>query len=401
MAELAKPGGGRVARNIHKFATRDSALRAALTRLRKLSHPPTSREKDELASAPTLLPCEEAPNCAPVFWQRIFGGDAFLLALSATAKVFFIGLAGYVLVARGVLKSEALAAFSSLVANLTLPCLILQRFSQGFDPHVFPLWWVLVVAGAALQVLQIALGWVLSRRLSQEQGRGEMVMLLGFQNSGFFVLPMLQGLLPSPEFGRAAVFCFLFIIFFNASFWPVGTRVLLGERGFDWKRALLAPPTIVTIVALVFFGIFHDFSHGFSHTFTWQVIFGGQSSGVLGLLGDLTTPLATLVLGGTVGQTAARGWAGFSNKGVALEVCFWKLVAFPLVGLALIHFFPVLFADRSLRLMIMLQFAAPVAMNVPIFFQQYGLPMRLTPAVCLACYALCLLSVPLWVALVL
>lgn len=228
-----------------------------------------------------------------------------------------------------------------------------------------------------------------------------MVMLLGFQNSGFFVLPMLQGLLPPSEFSRAAVLMFLFIIFFNASFWPVGTRVLLQQRGFDWKRALLAPPTLATIVALVAFGAFHRFSHGFSHSLGWNILFGGQSPGVLQLLGDLTTPLATLVLGGTVGQTAARGWAGFTNKGVAMEVNFWKLVAFPAAGFALIHFFPGLFADRSLRLMIMLQFAAPVAMNVAIFCQQYQLPMRLTPAVCLSCYALCLLSVPFWVALVL
>jgi len=226
-------------------------------------------------------------------------------------------------------------------------------------------------------------------------------MLLGFQNSGFFVLPMLQGLLTPSEFGRAAILCFLFIIFFNASFWPVGTRVLLGERGFNWKRALLAPPTLATVVALLLFGAFHDFAHGFSRTFAWQVLFGNQTPGVLGLLGDLTTPLATLVLGGTVGQTAARGWAGFSNKRVALEVCFWKLAALPALGWAIIHFFPLLFADRPLRLLIMLQFAAPVAMNVAIFCQQYKLPMRLTPAVCLLSYALCLLSVPFWVALVL
>ncbi len=336
-----------------------------------------------------------------MIWERIFGGDAFLLALIATAKVFFMGLAGYVLVARGVLRTEALGAFSSLVANLTLPCLILARFSQQFDPHLFPFWWVLVLAGAALQVFQIALGLGLSRRRSPEQGRGEMVMLLGFQNSGFFVLPMLQGLLPPSEFGRAAVLLFLFIIFFNASFWPVGTRVLLHKNGFDLKRALLAPPTLATLVALVVFGALHDFSHGFSHTLVWNVLFGGASPGALALLGDLTTPLATLVLGGTIGQTAARGLAGFANKGVALEVSFWKMFALPALGFALIHFFPTVFADRSLRLMIMLQFAAPVAMNIAIFCQQYRLPMRLTPAVCLLTYALCLLTVPFWVALVL
>lgn len=334
-------------------------------------------------------------------WERIFGGDAFVLALVATAKVFFMGLSGTVLVARGVLKAEALNAFSSLVANLTLPCLILARFSLQFDPHLFPLWWVLVLAGAVMQLFQIALGWVLSRRRLPEQGRGEMVMLLGFQNSGFFVLPMLQGLLPPSEFGRAAVLLFLFIIFFNASFWPIGTRVLLHKSGFDAKRLLLAPPTLATVLALILFGALHDFSHSFSGTLVWNVLFGGKSPGALALLGDLTTPLATLVLGGTIGQTAARGLAGFANKSVALEVTCWKLLALPALGWALIHFCPLLFADRSLRLMIMLQFAAPVAMNIAIFCQQYQLPMRLTPAVCLLTYAGCLLTVPFWVALVL
>ncbi len=328
-------------------------------------------------------------------------GGAFELALSATGKVFLMGMAGYFLIARGVLKAEGLGTLSALVANLTLPCLILSRFSDQFDPRKFPFWWVLVVAGTALQLGQIALGWLVSRRYRKEQGRDEMVMLLGFQNSGFFVLPMLQGLLPREDFGRAAVLMFLFIIFFNASFWPVGTRVLLHERGFDVKRILLAPPTIATILALFLFGIFHDAAHAFEKTLLGGMLFGNQAPGVLPLLGDLTVPLATLVLGGTIGQTAARGMKGFGNKGAALEVCFWKLVAIPALGFAFIHFLPAVFADRSLRLMVMLQFAAPVAMNVAIFCQQYNLEMRLTPAACLACYALCLLSVPFWCALVL
>jgi len=341
-----------------------------------------------------------SPNCALVFWEHLLRGGAFGLALGATGKVFLMGVAGYLLVARGVLKPDALGAFSSLVANLTLPCLILARFSEQFDPRATPFWWVLILAGAALQAFQIALGLGLSRRKTPEQGKSEMVMLLGFQNSGFFVLPMLQGLLPRGEFGRAAILMFLFIIFFNASFWPVGTRVLLHQRGFDWKRVLLAPPTLATLVALILFGPLRDVSHAWEHSLPGQMLFGVQNPGALSLLGDLTTPLATLVLGGTVGQTAARGLAGFSNKAIALEITLWKLLIIPAFGWAMIHFWPHIFADRSLRLMVMLQFAAPVAMNVAIFCQQYRLPMRLTPAVCLATYAGCLATVPFWCALV-
>ncbi len=327
-------------------------------------------------------------------------GGAFELALSATGKVFLMGVAGYLLLACGVLGEEALGAFSALVANLTLPCLILARFAEQFDTHALPFWWVLVLAGAGLQFGQMAIGWLVSRHYAVENGRAEVVMLLTFQNSGFFVLPMLQGLLPRAEFGRAAVLMFLFIIFFNASFWPVGTRVLLGERGFDWKRTLLAPTTLATLVALVAFGPLHAWAHAWMVTLPGVMLFGGRSPGALQLLGDLTTPLATLVLGGTIGQTAARGWAHFSGKTAALEVSFWKLLVFPAVGWLLIHLLPGLFAERALRLMVMLQFAAPVAMNVAIFCQQHRLPMRVTPAACLATYALCLLTVPFWCALV-
>ncbi len=348
------------------------------------------------SSAGTLL----RSNCSPV-WEHLLRGGAFELALSATGKVVLMGIAGFFLISRGVVKVEALGAFSSLIANLTLPCLILARFSEQFDPRVFPFWWVLVVAGAGLQLAQLALGWLASRHLPPGGSRGEMIMLLGYQNSGFFVLPMLQGLLPREEFGRAAVFMFLFIIFFNASFWPIGTRVLLHKPGFDWKRALLAPPTLATIVALVLFGPLHDLSHGFEQTLPGQMLFGGKTPGALQLIGDLTVPLATLVLGGTIGQTAARGWAGFEGKVAALEVAFWKLLFIPALGWALIHVFPGVFADRALRLMTMLQFAAPVSMNMAIFCQQNQLQMRLTPAAYLACYGGCLLSVPFWCALVL
>jgi len=163
----------------------------------------------------------------------------------------------------------------------------------------------------------------------------------------------------------------------------------------------LAPPTLAVLVALFLFGPLHDFSHGWEKTLFGQTLFGGTTPGALSLLGDLTVPLATLILGGTVGQTAARGWAGFANKGVALEVTLWKLVLIPALGWALIHFLPDVFADRSLRLLMMLEFAAPVAMNMAIFCQQHRLPMRLTPAVCLLTYAGCLLTVPFWCALVL
>ncbi len=328
---------------------------------------------------------------------------SFVAALTATLKVFLMGAAGFWVVWRGLLAPAGVSALAALVATLTLPCLIFHRFAIQFDPAQFPRWWVLALAGMALQFAQIGLGWLLSRRLKPPQGRDEMTMLLGFQNAGFFVLPMLQGLLPTAEFNRAAIFLFVFIIFFNGSLWPAGNRVLLKVGAFEWKRILLAPPTLWTIIALVVFGLFHDQTLLLRDSLLWRSLIGGGATGAPGaiqLVGDTTIPLATIVLGATVAQTVRAG--NFNNPRFAAEIAFWKLAIWPLVGLAIIKFWPgPLFDDRVLRLLIMLEFSVPPATNIAVFCQQHNYPMKLTPAASLACYALCVVTIPFWIALVL
>ncbi len=332
---------------------------------------------------------------------------AFLAAFTATTKVFLIGFAGFWLIWRKIITIETFAGVSAIVGNLTLPCMIFHRFAVQFDPHTFPLWWVMALVGVGMQLFQIALGWLASRRHHKEKGRDEMWFLLSYQNAGFFVLPMLQALLPAPEFDRAAVWLFVLIMFFNASLWPVGMRIMFKKKGFDPQYLLKLPPTLWTIIALVVFGAFHEQTMALRGSMIWQILIGSASGtgspGVVKLLGDLTVPLATLVLGGTVAKTASMGIKGFSNKTAALEVNIWKLVVLPALGWAIIHFWPTpMFQnDQMLRLLVMLEFAAPVAVQVSVFCAQYGYPTRLVPAASVLSYTLCIVTVPFWVALVL
>ena len=341
-------------------------------------------------------------NCAVVMLTPETGA-AFESALTATLKIFLMGAAGFWVVWRGLLAPTAVAGVATLVAGLALPCLIVQQFALQFDPAQFPRWWVLALAGMGMQCVQIALGWLLARRVRPERGRDEMTMLLGFQNAGFFVLPMLQGLLPAAEFSRAAIFLFVFIIFFNGTLWPAGNRVLLKTNALDWKSIVLAPPTLWTLISLVIFGLFHGQTLALRETLLWHSLIGGGASGAPGavaLIGNATIPLATIVLGATIAQTVRAG--NVSQPRLAAEISFWKLAAWPLLGLALIKFWPgPLFDDRVLRLLVMLEFAAPTSTTVAVFCQQHNYPMKLTPAVSLVCYALCVLTIPFWIALVL
>ncbi len=327
---------------------------------------------------------------------------AFVVAAIATAKVFAVGMAGFYVVRRGWIGAEGLAAISALVANLTLPCLIFYRFAAQFDPQKFPHWWHWALMGTALQVVATGLGSLVARRHKNP----ETTLLIGYQNAGFFVLPMLQALLPPEQFGRAAIMLFVFVIFFNASLWPVGHWVLHHQRRIDARAILFSPPTFVTFIALVVYGPFHDVAHRFDASVPAQILLGGGangSPGALQLVGDLTVPLATLVLGGAIARTVAGGVSNVVGKRFSLEIAFWKLVFLPLCGFLLLRFWPnpLFESDRVLRLFLMLEFAAPPAINIAVFCQQHNYPMRLIPTTSLLCYALSIATVPFWVALIL
>jgi predicted permease len=276
-----------------------------------------------------------------------------------------------------------------------LPCLIFHRFATQFDPQTLPGWWKLALMGTALQIVAVGLGRLVARRHQNQ----ETTLLIGYQNAGYFVLPMLQAVLPASQFDRAALMLFVFIIFFNSSLWPVANWALLGKREFDWRAVIFSPPTFVTLIALVVFGLFHDFAHRFDASIPSRIFLGGAGSpGALQMVGDLTVPLATLVLGGAIARTLAGGLSNVAGKRASLEIAWWKLVFLPLCGFLILHFWRV--DDPALRVLIILEFAAPPAVNIAVFCQQFGYPMKLIPTASLLCYAACIVTVPLWVALV-
>lgn len=326
---------------------------------------------------------------------------AFATALAATAKVFVIGAAGFFLVYRRLIAPEGLVPLSQVIAFLTLPCQIFDRFATGFDPQTYEGWWKLVLISMGVTISGIIIGKAVAKRHKTE----EATLLIGYQNAGFFVLPMLQALLPASQYEHASVLLFIFVIPFNASLWPVGSWVLLHKREFNLK-VLLSPPTLAVLGALFIFGLFHDAAHSLDGTVVYQMLFGGATPGAIHLIGDLTVPLATIVLGGSIAatlrETAKDGLRNMGFKKAAVEVAIVKLMLVPLLGYFVLKQFsggfPV--SGHILWLMLMLQFASPPAVNISVFCQQHGYKMKLIPAASLLCYMLSMLTVPFWVALI-
>lgn len=313
------------------------------------------------------------------------------MALLGTAKVFAIGIAGFWLVRRELLPEHGLQALGNVVTYLTLPCLIFYRIATKFDPRTMPDWWKYVLIGCAITIFGLVMGKIVALRWKTE----EATMLVGFQNSGFFVLPMLQSLLPAQDYARGSLLLFMVIVPFNATLWTVGSYLLMHKREFN-PRAWFTPPFIATASSLLIYGLFHVAAHRLDGGFAYKILFGDEtSSGAMQQIGDLTVPLATLTLGGTI---AANVRGRITYRRAVVETTLMRLVVVPLVGYFVIrHWYA---TDHVVALLLMLQFASPPAIALTVFGQQHRLNMKLIPATCLLSYILCLLTVPFWVALV-
>lgn len=333
------------------------------------------------------------------FWQ------SFGVALIGTLKVFAMGIVGFVFVKRGWLETNGLQTIGRLVAWLTLPCLVIYQFATGFDPAAFPGWWKFVLIGFAVTGGGMLLGKLIALRHGNND---EATLLVGFQNAGFFVLPMLQALLPADEYARGALMLFMLVIPFNAGLWFCGNWFLLHRRTFDW-RTILTPPLCATLFSLTFYGIFHGWAHGFDNTVPMKVLFGDPQTpgdmGAMQLIGDLTVPLATLLLGASIADSMRGTLGELNGRRAAVEVTLMKMVIYPLIGYGLLRFIGTLdgsgyWRDPTVQLLLILQFASPPAVSLSVFAQEHGYPARFIPLACLLCYIVCLATVPFYVALV-
>lgn len=333
------------------------------------------------------------------FWQ------SFGVALVGTLKVFAMGLAGYIFVKLGWLETQGLQVIGRLVAWLTLPCLIIYRFAVGFDPQTFPGWWKFVFIGTFITIGGMLLGKIVAVR---HHNNDEATLLVGFQNCGFFVLPMLQALLPPAEYSRGVLMLFMLTIPFNSSLWFCGNWFLLHKKNFDWKT-LLTPPLCATVFSLVAYGLFHDWTHTFNATIPMQVLFGNTNVpgdvGAMQLIGDLTIPLATILLGASIADSLRGPVADLEGKRAALEVTFMKMVLYPALGygaLRLVGSFDgtQYWRDPTVLVLLILQFAAPPATALSVFAQENDYAAKFMPLACLISYIVCLVTVPFFVALV-
>ncbi len=309
--------------------------------------------------------------------------DAFGSMFSAIAKIFVIAFIAGLLVRKKIIKEEYLKGLSELTVKVLLPSLIFSNIISTFEPATTTGWWILPLVGLFTPV--IFLGIAALFYLKNLKENLSKLPIAAYQNSGYLILPIGQLLYPE-NFDYFALITFLYILGFNPSLWSVA-KVLITKteesKKIKWKD-LITPPLIANFIALslVFLNL---------KTYIPEII-----TAPIELLGSATVPMATFILGATLGTVSIKKFPPFSD---IFKILFVKFFIIPFLVMFFILKFKIGQNNSILTDFLIIEASAAPAANLILMVKKYGGDAQKTGSLMLVAYFVAIPMMPLWIAI--
>lgn len=259
---------------------------------------------------------------------------------------------------------EAVAWLTKFVFYFALSAMLFRFAANLSLAEIFDLSFVLAYLSATTLVYLIAMGVALFRERGLEEAAME-AQCATSGNTGFLGVPMLVVLLGPAAAGPVLMVLTVDMVVFSSLITLIITGARGGALGLHTLRTLavgwLRNPMVVSIVlGLIWSGL--------------ALPVPAPVNEFLALLGGAATPGALFAIG------ASLAGRGAERLGVAGWLSFAKLVLHPLaVAIAALWLFPV---DRAAAGVMIAAASLPVAGNVYILAQHYGVaPQRVSTAI--------------------
>lgn len=271
----------------------------------------------------------------------------------------------------------AIKGIVNILILIVTPCLIVDVFQRPFAPSMMQGFaWAALVAFIAHAALALA-----ARALPLGDGMSRPVLRLSivFSNAGFMGIPLEQAIL-----GAEGVFYgVVYVVIFNIFFWSWGLREMRGsgKGAASIRPMLLNPGTIGVGVGLPLFLL--------SKTLPSVV------RAPVGLLADLNTPLAMLVIGFYL---AGADFRRVARTPVAYLAALVRLVVFPVSMIALLYMFKA-HLPREMMIALVIAASAPVAAMVSMFAAKFGRDVDLSVGLVSGTTLISVLTMPPVIAL--
>ena len=272
--------------------------------------------------------------------------------LSSLIMIFLLIVPGFFFKKRNILSDEQNSGISSIVVNITWPCLVIDAMQMEFSMEVLTDSGFILIVCLIIFAILLLISFPFAKMIRLSRSKQYLtVYALSQSNTGFIGLPVIKAL-----YGSEAIFFAAIVELINdVLIFTIGIMMIQMSAGANLKvnfKQFLSPGLIGVIIGLILFLL--------------RIELPGVLAGSIEMIGNATTPLTMFVIGFQLGglkiKDVVSDWQVYA-------VCFMKLIIVPLISLVLLKLW--VGELTLLEKILIIEFAMPVASVSAIFSQQY------------------------------
>ena len=236
-----------------------------------------------------------------------------LLLLENLLSMLLIAIIGYTVARKGLMSDKECAAFSRLVVNIFMPCMIMKAMQIELTEERIRGFVVLFVFALIVHAVWIILGRVLNKtiRLSAVE---EATLI--YSNAGNLIIPLVSALFGEEYVFYSCVFTIVQLVFM----WTHGVSLIRESKSIEWKKILLNPNILSVAVGACLL--------------VTKLPLPKPVTSAISSLGSMVGPCAMLIIGMTI---AKQDLLSVFKMKRAYFVAVGRLVVFPALILVCLY----------------------------------------------------------------
>lgn len=292
-------------------------------------------------------------------------------------SLFIIMIIGYVLNKCKVINSDTNARLVKLVINVAMPAQIITAFvsNQGIvsNQEVLSVFGISLLMHAVYFIVAVVFMYGLFVKKEQ---RGTYYFMMMFGNVGFMGFPVIEAI-----FGKESlIYAVIFNVVFQVLVYSVGIIIIRRPDVPFSPKKLLNMPLISAGVAIALFFL--------------KIKLPGPVNDSLGYLGNITTPMAMIILGSIIANMKIKE---LFNEWRVYIFAAVKLLLVPVIAMGLMSVMPI--ESGLIKGCMVVLSAMPVATNASMLAIEYEGDVNLTSKGIFFTTLLCMLTIPVIVAM--